>query len=47
MVDKTGNYTTGESFKGPKDYFTLQMARVKQIPPLDAAEETELLASDP
>jgi hypothetical protein len=42
--DKSGNYETGESFIGSKDYLPGYLASINRIPPMSAVEEHELLA---
>lgn len=39
-----GNYNTGDSFAGSKDYLPGYLASIKRIPKMSAAEETDLLA---
>jgi hypothetical protein len=44
MGDKEGNYTTGDSFTGSKDYLPRYLANIERIPRMSAAEEFDLLA---
>jgi DNA-directed RNA polymerase specialized sigma24 family protein len=42
-AERDGNYKTGESFTGERDFFSIYMANLKSIPPMSSDEERELL----